>query len=132
MQQVETHGNAGATIPEIITHLEQQWASAAKASDSAKVQPLLSEIFVELDSDGSMHNKSEALDSIKGAQWEISEISDVKVVVHGNLAIATGMWRGKGTSARGKAVDAHERWLDTWLKNGKWQCIASASAPLKT
>lgn len=47
------------------------------------------------------------------------------------MAIAMGIWRGKGTMADGKIVDAHEHWLDTWLKNGKYKCIASASTPMK-
>ena len=65
--------------------------------------------------------------------WEINEISDVKVTTFGNTAVATGGWQGKGTGSDGKPVDAHERWVDTWMKmpNGKWQCIASAGAPVK-
>jgi len=126
------HNNSWASgdIAETITHLEQQWAEAAKSNDAAKVAALLGEVFVEMDSDGSILLRKEVLDRIKGAQWEVNEVSDVKVVVYGNMAIATGAWRGKGTS-NGKAVDAHEHWLDTWHKNGKWQCIASASTSVK-
>jgi hypothetical protein len=130
MQQSQTIGNGGATIPEIITHLEHEWVTAVKASEAAKAGPLLSEIFIDMASDGGLSNKSQVLDWIKQSQWEVCEISEVKVTVHGNVAIATGVWRGKGTSD-GKAIDAHERWLDTWLKNGKWQCVASASAHIK-
>jgi ketosteroid isomerase-like protein len=121
---------AGGDITETVTQMEEQWISAAKANDATKVALLLSEVFVEMDSNGSLHNKSQTLDRIKSAKWQVNEISDIKVTVHGGMAIATGTWRGKGTLADGKAVDAHERWLDTWLKNGKWQCIASASAPI--
>ena len=48
--------------------------------------------------------------------------------------MVTGSWTGKGTDGAGKAIDAKERWADTWVKtgNGKWQCIASASAPVIT
>ncbi len=131
MQQNPTHGNFGATIAEIITHHEQVWTSAAKDNDSAKVAELLSEVFVGMDADGSMYNKSGELEKTKGDKWEVNEISDVKVAVHGNAAIASGAWHGKGTLTNGKTIDAHERWLDTWAKNGKWQCIASASTPIK-
>jgi ketosteroid isomerase-like protein len=57
----------------------------------------------------------------------------MKVMVHGDAAVVTGSWTGKGTDADGKAIDAKERWADTWVKmrNGKWQCVASASAPMK-
>jgi ketosteroid isomerase-like protein len=130
-QTGQTSSYAAGTIAETITNLEHEWAAAVKAGDSAKVMPLLSENFIEMDSEGALHNGSEILDWIKHSQWQICEISEVKVNVHGNMAIATGLWRGKGTSPDGKPVDAHERWLDTWLRNGKWHCVASASAPAK-
>ncbi|HUK73849.1 MAG TPA: nuclear transport factor 2 family protein [Candidatus Bathyarchaeia archaeon] len=131
----QTHqvtGPASADIAETITRMEEQWAAAAKENDPAKVAPMLSEVFIEMDSDGTLYDKSQTLDRIKSAKWEVFELSDMKVTVHGNLAIAAGAWRGKGTLGNGKTVDEHERWLDTWLKNGKWQCIASASAPIKS
>lgn len=121
----------GSDIAETITLMEEQWAAAAKANDSAKVAPMLSEVFVEMDSDGSLYNQSQVLDRIKGDKWQVNQVSDIKVTVHGNLAIATGAWRGEGTLANGKTVDEHERWLDTWLKNGAWHCIASASTSVK-
>ena len=121
------------SVEKAVAGLEQQWTSAAKMSDAKAVAPLLADGFINMDSDGTMHNKAESLARLKDQKWELNEISDVKVTVHGNTAIATGEWRGKGTDANGKAVDAHERWVDTWMKmaNGKWQCVASASAPSK-
>ena len=129
-QYNQTHSQMSGTITEAITQYEQQWAAAAKANDATTVASLLSEIFVEVDSDGTLRSRSEVLERLKHDQWQVNEVGDVKVVVHGGTAIATGTWRGKGTLANGKVVDAHERWLDTWMKNGKWQCVASASAPL--
>jgi ketosteroid isomerase-like protein len=132
MPQVkQTSSWAGGDIAGTITKLEQQWASAAKANDSSKIAPLLAEVFVEMDGDGAIHRKSDTLDRVKVGKWQVYEISDIKIVLQGNMAIATGAWHGQGTSGDGKAVDAHEHWLDTWHKNGKWQCIASASAPVK-
>jgi len=120
-------------VDKAIAGLEQQWTMAGKMSNADGVAPLLADNFVSMDSDGSMRSKSQTLDMIKKSKWETNEISDVKVTTHGNTAIATGAWRGKGMGADGKPVDAHERWVDTWMKmaNGKWQCIASASAPAK-
>jgi len=130
-QMSHTRSYAGSDIAETITQMETQWASAAKANDPAKIAPLLADVFISMDADGAMHSKSETLSRIKGDKWQVNEISDVKVLVHGNMAIATGAWQGKGTLANGKTIDAHDRWLDTWIRNGKWECIASASAPAK-
>ncbi len=122
----------GGGVEKAIAGMEQQWAAAGKMSNADAIAPLLADNFTNLNSDGTMMNKTQTLAMTKGAKWDINEISDVKVTTFGNTAIATGAWQGKGM-ADGKAVDAHEHWVDTWMKmpGGKWQCIASASAPAK-
>ena len=130
-QLSHSKGYASGDIAETITQMEEQWASAAKANDAGKVAELLSDTFISMGADGSIRRKADTLTRIEADKWLVNEVSDVKVLVHGNMAIATGRWRGKGTLAGGKTVDAREHWLDTWLKNGKWQCIASASTPEK-
>jgi ketosteroid isomerase-like protein len=119
-------------VEKAIAGMEQQWAAAGKMSNADAIAPLLADNFTNLNSDGTMMNKTQTLAMVKGAKWDTNEISDVKVTTFGNTAIATGAWQGKGM-ADGKAVDAHEHWVDTWMKmpGGKWQCIASASAPAK-
>ena len=123
--------NGGAEIT--VANLEQQWVAAVKAGNFDFVAMLLPDNCTEMDSDGSMHDKAEYMGWIKGSKWEVNEVSDLKVTAHGNTAVATGAWRGKGVTGDGTSVDAHERYMDTWMKmpSGKWQCIASASAPEK-
>ena len=120
-------------VEKAIAGMEQQWTAAGKMSNAGGVAPLLADNITNLMSDGTTVDKAQTLAMTKGSKWEINEISDVKVTVFGNTAIATGAWRGKGTSSDGKAIDAHERWVDTWMKmpSGKWQCIATAAAPAK-
>jgi ketosteroid isomerase-like protein len=121
-----------SNVDQQLKDLENKWAKASVAHDTDSLAPMLADDFVNLDSDGSMRNKSETLDRTKKAKLEISQVSDMQVTQHGDTAIVTGTWTGKGTSADGKPIDAKERWTDTWVKkDGQWQCIASASAPLK-
>jgi ketosteroid isomerase-like protein len=124
---------AAQGVAQTLIDQEQQWTKAAKANDVNVIAPLLADDFVMMDSDGSMHAKAEVLALAKKAKWGTFEIGDIKVVVHGDSAVVTGSWTGKGTDGNGKAVDAKERWVDTWIKtaSGKWQCVASASAPTK-
>ena len=124
---------AGGTVAQALMDLENQWAKASLAGNADALAPLLAENFVALDSDGTMRTKAETLARTKAAKWTTNEIGDLKVIVHGDAAVVTGSWTGKGTDGAGKAVDAKERWADTWVKmsNGKWQCVASASAPAK-
>jgi ketosteroid isomerase-like protein len=120
-------------VEKAIAGMEQQWVAASKADNPDAAAPLLADSLINTDSDGTVSDKTATLARFKGAKWETNEISDVKVSVYGNTAIATGAWRGKGTSSDGKAVNASERWTDTWIKmpNGKWQCVASQSSPMK-
>jgi ketosteroid isomerase-like protein len=124
---------AASGVAQTLTDMENQWAKASKASDGDALAPLLAADFVMLDSDGSLHNKADVVARTKKAKWVTNEIADMKVVVHGDSAIVTGSWTGVGTDGAGKAVNAKERWADTWVKTaaGKWQCVASAAAPIK-
>jgi ketosteroid isomerase-like protein len=125
-------GKAASPVVQALTDMENQWTKAAKAADGDAVGALLADDFVALDSDGTMHTKADVVARTKKAKWVTNEIGDLKVVVHGDSAIVTGSWTGKGTDGTGKTVDAKERWADTWVKmSGKWLCVASASAPSK-
>jgi ketosteroid isomerase-like protein len=125
--------DASGDVAKALIDLENQWVKASKAADGDALAPILAATFVSLDSDGSLHPKSEYIARTKKSKWTTNEIADMKVTVHGNSAIVTGTWTGKGTDGTGKAVDAKERWVDTWVKmsDGKWQCVASASAAIK-
>ncbi|MBZ5679041.1 MAG: nuclear transport factor 2 family protein [Acidobacteriia bacterium] len=116
-----------------ITRLEYEWAAAQKAGDAAKIAPMLADTFVNTDVDGSVSGKAQLLSNLKGGKWEHNEISDVKVTVYGDTAIATGAWVGKGVDGDGTKVDRHERWTDAWVKmpDGKWQCVSSQQTALK-
>jgi ketosteroid isomerase-like protein len=116
-----------------ITDLEYKWAEAQKAGDAKAVAPMLSESFINTDTDAQTYGKERLLSNLKGGTWEQNGISDVKVSVYGNAAIATGAWAGKGVDGDGSKIDRHERWTDTWVKgaDGKWQCVASQQTAAK-
>ncbi len=123
----------GGGTEQAVAALEQKWIDAAMASNPELLAPLLADKFVNTDAQGKTIGKAESLAHIKAAKWQTNQISDVKVTVFGNTAIATGNWAGKGTDENGKPVDTHERWTDTWMKmsDGKWQCVASHSSTIK-
>jgi ketosteroid isomerase-like protein len=133
LMALSLHAQSDGGVLGTIKQNEEQWAAAEKAGDYAKVSSMLASLFVHMGSDGTMANKEQFLASIRGTKWEVNEVSEIQVMVHGDTAIATGTWAGKGTRANGQAIDAHEHWIDTWMKSpdGKWQCVASASAPWK-
>jgi len=121
------------SVDQTLMDLERQWVKAALASKGEALAPLLATDFVSIQSDGTMQTKAQYVANTNKGKWQVSEVSDMKVQVHGNSAVVTGVWTGKGTDGTGKTFDGKERFADTWVKmaDGKWQCVASASAPMK-
>ena len=119
--------SANNETQKMITELEFQWAEAQKLGNAKVVAPMLAEGFVNTDAAGQTYGKEKLLSNLKGGQWEQNGISDVKVTIYGNTAIATGAWAGKGIDGDGTKIDRSERWTDTWVRmpGGKWQCVAS-------
>lgn len=132
-QSATPGGKASGPVAQALMDQENQWGKASKASNGDALAPLLADGFVSLDSDGTLYGKADVVARTKKAKWTTNEVADMKVTVHGDTGIVTGTWTGKGTDATGKAIDTKERWADTWVKmpDGKWQCVASASATLK-
>lgn len=128
--------SASAEIPlaeTTVSDLENQWAEAQKTGNADVVAPLLADTFSNTDADGETYGKSQLLSNLKGGKWEVNGISDVKVKVYGNAAVATGSWTGKGVDGDGTHMDRSERWTDTWVKTprGNWQCVASQQTTSK-
>ena len=64
-------------------------------------------------------------------KYESLEISDIKVHVYGNSAVATGTGNVKA-SMKGHDISGTYRFTDTWVKrNGKWQCVASQGTKIQ-
>jgi ketosteroid isomerase-like protein len=121
------------SVAQALIDLENQWGKASKASDGDGVGALLADNFVGIDAEGKIESKADVVAKVKKAKWVSQELSDMKVIPHGDSAIVTGTWTGNGTDGNGKAINGRERWGDTWVKtaSGKWQCVASISTPLK-
>lgn len=116
-----------------VAALEQKWLEAQKAGNPDLLAALLADKLVNTDGEGKVTDKAQTLSGIKTTKWESAEYEDLKVTVFGNTAIATGVFKGKGTDGTGKHLDLHDRWTDTWVKmpGGKWQCVASHGSPIK-
>jgi uncharacterized protein (TIGR02246 family) len=116
-----------------VAALEQQWLQSQKTNNPDLVAPLLADKFVSTGSDGKVESKAESLARAKATKYDSVAYEDVKVSVSGDTAIATGGFKAKGTDPSGKPLDVNERWTDTWVRmsNGKWQCVASHSSPVK-
>jgi len=123
------------TSPEItkILTLEQRWTDAYRIRSLQIMTSLLNDDFVITVEDGSVYGKvgymSHTMDT--STQVELAEESNLKVHMHGNVAVVTGEYHEKGSSA-GKGYEYRDRLTDVWMKNGsEWQLVAAQySVPL--
>ena len=121
------------TVESEIVALEQSWAAAQKANDPSAIAPLLADNYIEVLPDGSLMNKSQALNDARKTKYQAIELSDLKIISFGDTAIVVGTFDAKHSDKDGKPILDHERYVDTWRKmpGGKWQCIAEGNTILR-
>jgi ketosteroid isomerase-like protein len=124
--------NAG-TAEEAVIAGENQITKSQQTNNVELQAPLLADKYVATDEYGAVLVGKEAnLADAKLTTFASMEISDVKVTVYGDTAIATGTFTDKGTY-KGKPFNNRGRFTDTWVKlNGKWQCVATHSSLIKS
>ena len=130
---VYAQSSAGAGSEQAVMALEQKWLQSQKSNDTTMLEPLLADNVADTSTEGKLlTGKAAVVKDAKAVKWSSAEYSDMKVTVHGDAAIVTGIFDGKGTDPDGKAVNVHERFTDTWVKMpaGNWQCVASQGTPL--
>jgi ketosteroid isomerase-like protein len=112
--------------------MERKWLESQKTNNPDLIAPYLSDKMTIMNADGKMSDKAGYIKSAKARKYSsVDYPGEIKVTLHGDTAIVTGGYKAKGTY-EGKPFDDNERWTDTWMKTGgKWQCIASASTPVK-
>jgi ketosteroid isomerase-like protein len=107
--------------------LEKKWNDVYKRADVVTMDTLLADDYIITVEDGSTFSKLGyiAHNGNSTVHVDISEMSDLKVRMHGNTAVVTGAYYEKGTE-KGKPYEYHDRLTDIWMNsNGRWQLIAS-------
>ena len=101
-----------------ILALESEWNEAYKHGDVATMESLLADDFVITVEDGSTFSKSGhiAHNADSALHVEISDMAEIKVRMHGNVAVVTGAYHEKGTS-KGKLYESRDRATDVWMRN---------------
>ena len=115
-----------------IIALEKLWNQAYKTGDTKALDSILDDKIVLINDDGSIQSKKEFLASVTASNAQEQQVTpeSMKVYVHGEVAIATGVMRVKGSEG-GKSYNRRERFVDTWLRNGgTWVCVAMNATPV--
>jgi len=117
-----------------ILDLEKKYTDAYKLHGVATLTTMLAEDFLITVEDGRVFGKMGYLahTADSSVHVDVAEESDLKVRMHGTVAIVTGAYHEKGTS-NGKRYEYRDRFTDVWMKvDGRWLLIASQySVPLQ-
>jgi ketosteroid isomerase-like protein len=124
---------ADTTAEKAVAAVEEQWTQSERTNNPDLAAPLLADKLIYIDTDGSISDRAKFLGDAKVTKFTSVDIQDFHVTVNGNTAIATMVFKGKGTDSKGKPMDINARWADTWVKmpDGKWQCVLSQGSDLK-
>ena len=110
-----------------IRSAELKIAEAYKSRQVDSFASMLDDDFVITFEDGSVYGKTGYLSYAASASTriEVAELSDLKIRMHGDTAVVTGIYHEKGIDNR-NAYDYHDHFTDVWMKKaGKWRMIAA-------
>jgi ketosteroid isomerase-like protein len=88
---------------------------------------VLDDDFVITFEDGSTYSKTGYLSysAMSSTHVEMVEIPKMKVRVHGDTAVVTGVYHEKGVDAQ-RHYDYRDRFTDVWMKKaGRWRLVAA-------
>jgi ketosteroid isomerase-like protein len=110
-----------------IRALETNLTDAYKHRQFDLLASLLDDDFVITFEDGNTYGKTGYISfSAKSSiRIDVAEMSDMKIRIHGNTGIITGVYHERGKD-KGQPYDFHDRFTDVWMKvAGRWLLIAS-------
>ncbi|MGH9358124.1 MAG: nuclear transport factor 2 family protein [Terriglobia bacterium] len=115
--------------------VDQQWLEAARNKKLDVLQELWTSQFFEINSGGTVPDKTEQLDRLKNREVKPDRgafPSDFKLrAVYGNFALATDHTTLKGSFLNGHDFSGEYRVLRMFVKeNGKWRVAGAAMVPI--
>jgi ketosteroid isomerase-like protein len=121
------------TAEKAVAGAEEQWTQSERTNNPDMAAPLLADKLIYIDTDGTISGRAKFLADAKVTQFTSVDVENLHITVFGQTAVATMVFKGKGTDAKGKPMNINARWADTWVKmsDGKWQCVLSQGSDLK-
>lgn len=115
-----------------IRALEHRWDEATLKGDAQGLAAIFDDKYIETGSDGRVRAKSEVIHALSGGdiKYQAAKTEDVRVILYGDAAIVSGIWRGKFTN-KGKPIELAERFTNVYVRrSGSWKCVASHGSSL--
>jgi ketosteroid isomerase-like protein len=126
-QQGGMGASGTSSVEDQIKKLEQDWAQATIKNGAAAVDQYEADDIISTDPSGRVTDKAQDKTDLSSGdlKFQSMELSDLKVHVYGNTAVAAGTNTLKGTYKE-QDISGKYRFTDTWVKrSGKWQVVAT-------
>jgi hypothetical protein len=117
-----TSGSAKA-----LTDLEQKWVDALTQADTATLETILDDTYVDTDEAGHRSDKPDLIAVLKSGDLRMNSIklSDMRVRQYGTAAVVTGRAAQSG-SFKGERLTDVIVFTDTFVRQkGNWKAVAS-------
>ena len=126
-------GGGGQDVEATVMKMERDATDALIKHDLAAFGSIFADDAAFVGPDGAVQTKEQLLADVKSGALviESSEITDMKVRVFGESAIATYMTTDKG-NYKGQDISGQYRWTDVFVRRGdKWQIVAAQGTPIQ-
>ncbi len=131
-QQSVAQGADAATEQQVRQAIKK-YRTALLQHDAATLEQIWADDYTFTNGAGETHSKAQRLANLKSGATSLDSISqedDMKVRVHGNVAVATGRVTIKGQYS-GKQASGQYRSINVWVKGAAgWQLIANQLTPV--
>jgi ketosteroid isomerase-like protein len=125
--QAQNSGPLQGATTQAFINLENKWVDALVKADTATLDSILADTYVDTDEHSHRSDKQGVLSILKSGELKIQSIklSDMQVHVYGDAAVVTGSAAQAG-NFQGQPLSAAITFTDTFIRqNGKWKAAAS-------
>ena len=125
--QAQSSNAAQQSAQSALLNLENRWVAALVNGDTATLDAILVDSYVDTDEEGRRTDKQGVLAAFKSKDLKMTSIrlSDMQVFQYGDFAVETGTAEQVG-AFQGHALTPKIVFTDSFiLQNGKWRVVAS-------
>jgi len=124
---------ADAAAEQEVRQAIKKYRTALVQRNAATLEQIWDDDYTFTNGAGETHSKAERLANLKSGATSLDSISqkeEMKVRVHGNVAVATGRVTIKGQYS-GKQTSGQYRSIHVWVKGAAgWQLVANQITPV--
>jgi len=121
------YAQAPGAVEKELTDLENRWAEAIAKGDVTALERLYADEYMAIDPAGATLTKEQDIANVKSGNFKLAsfKIDELKVRVHGEVAVVTSRNTIKGTYM-GKDASGAYRGTDVFVKRGgRWQVLTT-------